>query len=72
MTRLAGYSATGEEVCDTDVLSDEELAEDYSRIRRGDGGRHAFRAPQQLPRYVDEYGYDQDGTYYPELDGGVR
>lgn len=70
MTRLAGYGAQGDELYDTDVLSPEELAEDADRATRHEGGSHSFRAPAIAQRRVDEYGYDQDGTYYPELDGG--
>jgi hypothetical protein len=68
--RLAGYDADGDEISDADVLSDDELAEDYAR-RRVEGGRHAFRAPRPSPRRVDEDGYDQDGTWHPEREGAA-
>jgi hypothetical protein len=68
--RLAGYDADGGEITDADVLSADELAADYGRLRRREGGRHTFKVPKDVrprsghaayddPR-VDEFGPERE------------
>ena len=55
--RLAGYDRDGQEISEADVLSDDELAEDYARLRR-EGGRRGFRLPKDTRPRSGHAAYD--------------
>lgn len=63
--RLAGYDRDGEEISEADVLSDDEIAEDYARLRQTRVSGRYGRTPK-VTTQVDVDRDDQRDWSSPE------